>query len=55
MPIYLYENPDTGEVKEIVQRMSEPHIYIEHGITWRLVFCIPQESQVTIGNLDPFD
>lgn len=55
MPIYLYENPKTGEIKEVIQRMTENHIYSENGIDWRRVFSVPQAAQVSIGNLDPFD
>ena len=44
MPIYLYKNPVTGEVKEIVQRMSEPHVYEEGGVKFERLFTIPSAS-----------
>ena len=52
MPIYLYEHPKTKKVKEIIQTMSEPHVYSEKGVEWRRVFTIPQAS--FDANLDPF-
>jgi hypothetical protein len=56
MPIYIYEHPDTGETKEIVQRMMEKHEYFEDGKEWKRVFESPQASTGTIiGNLDPTD
>ena len=45
MPLYLYENKETGEVVEILQSMSEVHEYngedgLEKGL-WRRVFVNP--------------
>lgn len=57
MPQYLFENSETGEVREIVLGMNDPKVYngdsdAEKGI-WKRIFTIPQ---ATIGsNLDPFD
>ena len=48
MPLYLYENKETGEVVEVLQGMSELHEY--HGINgrekglWRRVFVNPNLS-----------
>ena len=48
MPLYLYENEETGEVLEVLQGMNELHEY--HGIDgrekglWRRVFVNPQLS-----------
>jgi hypothetical protein len=45
MPIYLFQNPKTKQVKEIVQKMSDEHIYIdEKGVKWDRVFTKPQAS-----------
>ena len=55
MPIYLYENPITKEVKEVVQRMTEEHVYSEKGIVWNRVFEVPQAAVDTLSNIDPFD
>lgn len=54
MPIYIYLNEKTGETKEIVQSMVEPHIYKENGIEWARVFSIPQSSISTYSKLNPF-
>ena len=45
MPIYLYENKETGEVVEVLQGMTELHEYRgangrEKGL-WRRVFVNP--------------
>lgn len=44
MPIYLFQNPNTGKIKEIVQPMNVEHIYSEAGIKWERIFTIPQAS-----------
>ena len=53
MPLYLYRNPDTGEVREIIQSMSDKHVYGEHGVKWDRVFTVPQATFDTVIN--PFD
>jgi len=48
MPLYLYENKETGEVVEVLQGMMDRHEY--HGINgrqkglWRRVFVNPNIS-----------
>ena len=45
MPIYLFQHPKTGEVKEVLQKMNEPHSYVdEKGIEWERVFLSPNMS-----------
>jgi len=44
MPIYLFKNPKTGSIKEVVQRMSENHTYSENSVEWQRIFTIPQSS-----------
>lgn len=44
MAVYLFQNPDTGEVKEIFQQMSDPHTYEEDGKEWKRIFTIPRAS-----------
>lgn len=53
MPEYLFEHPETKEVKSIIQKMSEPHIYEENGVKWLRIFTIPN-SAVDSVNIDPF-
>jgi len=57
MPLYLYENEETGEVVEVLQGMTELHEY--HGTNgrekglWRRVYVNPNIATDT--KLDPFD
>ena len=44
MPIYTFENPKTGEVKEVLQRMQDAHEYKEEGDVWRRVWTSPNAS-----------
>lgn len=42
MPLYLYQNPKTGKIKEIVQSVHDIHEYSEAGIKWNRVFTTPE-------------
>lgn len=43
MPVYLYENPETKEVVEVLQKVSDKHEYIdEKGISYTRVWTPPQ-------------
>lgn len=44
MPVYIYQNPKTLEVKEIVQSVHDVHEYIENKIKWNRIYTIPQIS-----------
>lgn len=44
MPLYLYNNPTTGEVRGVIQRMTEIHEYSADGVKWERVFTVPQAS-----------
>lgn len=55
MPIYLYENQETGEVHEVFQNMKDPHVYFgpngdEDG--WKRIYTVPQAS--IDSKIDPF-
>jgi len=52
MPTYLYQNPKTGEVKEIIQKINEDHFYIENGIKWERIFTVPQLNTEGTLNAD---
>ena len=53
MPSYEYIHPETGEVKELVQKMTEDHVYIdEHGIEWKRLFNLPNAAIDT--DINPF-
>ncbi len=49
MPIYIFQNDKTGEIKEVVQKMKDSHKI--KG--WTRIFVNPQMSVDAI--LDPFD
>lgn len=43
MPTYIYQNPETQEYIEVVQRMTEKHVYIdENGLEWNRVWTAPK-------------
>jgi hypothetical protein len=45
MPLYTYENPETGEVVDILQTMNEEHSYTDqNGLKWKRVYQIPNAS-----------
>jgi len=52
MPIYIFKNPVTGKIKEIVQKMNDEHIYFENEVFWERIFTVPQSSIDT--KIDPF-
>jgi hypothetical protein len=54
MPIYLYKNEETGEVKEVVQTMSEEHVYFQDGVDWKRVYTKPNAAVQSVSKLDPF-
>jgi hypothetical protein len=42
MPIYSFQHPDTGETKDVQQRMKEDHVYLDkNGVKWNRVFTSP--------------
>lgn len=53
MPEYLYQHPETEEVKSVVQGVREEHVYIENDVKWNRIFTAPQLN--TVGTLDPFN
>lgn len=50
--VYLYRNPETGEVKEVTQKMSEVHVYSEDGVLWDRIFLAPKIAIDT--KINPF-
>mgnify|MGYP003634096200 FL=1 len=44
MAIYLYQNPETEEVKEIWQGMNDVHEYFEEDKKWQRLFTKPYAS-----------
>jgi len=53
MPVYIFENPNTGETIEIIQKMNDPHVYADNdGLEWNRVFQVPNASTDTEFNAD---
>lgn len=51
-PIYLYQHPETEEIKEILQGMNDPHVFEEDNIQWNRVYTVPRASIDT--KINPF-
>lgn len=53
MPIYVYQNPETNELIEVVQSMKEEHVFFDkNGLEWKRVFMPSQLN--TEGTIDPW-
>lgn len=53
MPMYLFQNAKTKEVKEVFFHMNDEKIYVdEKGFTWDRLYTVPQASIDT--KADPF-
>lgn len=52
MPTYIYESPVTGEVREVVQKMTDVHEYEENGVKFKRVFVNPRWAVDT--QVNPF-
>lgn len=54
MPLYTYQNPQTGEAIDLIQTMTEQHSYIdENGLEWKRVFQVPNaavDSRIDANN-----
>lgn len=45
MPIYQFLNPKTQEVVEVIQKMKDPHVYVdEDGLEWKRIWEAPNAS-----------
>ncbi len=54
MPYYIYSNPETGETKDVFQKMNDVHEYFdETGLQWNRVFTVPNAGIDTV-KLNPF-
>jgi len=54
MPVYLYQHPETEEVIEVFQKISETHEYIdEDNVEWQRVWTVPHAS--IDSQADPFN
>jgi len=54
MPVYAFIHPETEEEIELVQKMDEPHVYVdETGVEWKRKWESPN-AQID-SDIDPFD
>ncbi len=45
MPVYLFQNPETGETVEVIQGMKEKHTFVDdQGVEWKRVFTSPNTA-----------
>lgn len=52
MPIYLFCNPKTKEVKSIYQDMNAEHTYFEDGVKLERIYTVPNAA--IDSKIDPF-
>tara|TARA_R100000008_G_scaffold86708_1_gene81034 strand:+ start:211 stop:609 length:399 start_codon:yes stop_codon:yes gene_type:complete len=53
MPTYLYQHPETKEIIEVSQKISETHEYTdENGLLWNRVFTVPHASVPNMTRID---
>lgn len=53
MPFYGFRHPKTGEEKEIFQKASEKHVFVDlKGVEWERIFFIPYAK--IDSNINPF-
>ena len=54
MPIYSFENPESGEILDLFFNMDEDKKYTdESGTEWRRIYGSPQLN--TLGSIDPWN
>lgn len=44
MPTYLFSDPQTGQIKEVYQKMDEIHDYQENGVKFNRIFTTAEVS-----------
>jgi hypothetical protein len=45
MPIYTFENPNTGEIVDVIQSMNDDHVYTdENGLNYTRVYYSPNTA-----------
>lgn len=53
MPEYLYQHPETQEIKSIIQSIHDKHEYVdETGLKWNRIYTVPQMGIDTKMNAD---
>lgn len=51
--IYVYQNPETGEIREISQGSNDLHEFSENGKKWERVFTVPNAA--SDSKINPWD
>jgi hypothetical protein len=51
MPVYLFQNPETLETKEVILTVGEEKIFVLNGVKWDRIFTVPTASIDT--KIDP--
>ena len=42
MPTYIFQHPETREIKEVYQKMNDSHCFVDkNGVSWDRVFTSP--------------
>ena len=53
MPIYIFKNPNANEYVEVIQKMSDEHVFIDDvGTKWERVWTVPNASIDSIIKVD---
>jgi hypothetical protein len=53
MPFYLFQNPETNEIVEILQKMNEEHSYFDkNGLKYNRIYTPP--NYAIDSKIDPF-
>lgn len=53
MPLYVFKNPNADEYVEVIQRMTDEHIFVDdEGIEWQRVYTAPTTSIGLKANAD---
>jgi len=53
MPVYLYQHPNTEEIIEVTQKISDNHSYTDDkGVEWNRVFTVPHASIPMMNRID---
>ena len=53
MPTYIYQHPQSKEIIEVSQKISDTHEYTdEKGVKWNRVFTVPNASIPNLTRID---
>lgn len=55
MPIYQYQDPGTGELKDVFQNINDEHVYYQDGVKWNRIWSYTFSASSSSSRIDPFD